>query len=136
MICALPVSNVWSMWYVVCDLLLRNKVDVKSRMWHRVIATTQQPSLQLTSPYISAGLLECCDSTLHPAMQQAAMSVLTEEAPNAKPAPMPPPVEEVRNAESTPVPVSDEEKQNAESSSIPPSNLKPQLDGEVTNETA
>eukprot|EP00177_Eucheuma_denticulatum_P008805 GFKZ01015991.1.p1 GENE.GFKZ01015991.1~~GFKZ01015991.1.p1 ORF type:complete len:598 (+),score=78.33 GFKZ01015991.1:131-1795(+) len=41
----------------------RSKVDVKSRMWHRVIASTQQPSLAITSPYVSSHHLDVTGSS-------------------------------------------------------------------------
>ncbi|PXF40573.1 ATP-dependent 6-phosphofructokinase 7 [Gracilariopsis chorda] len=45
----------------------RTKVDVKSRMWHRVIATTMQPSLSGESSHHGAsmhGLIEALDGSL------------------------------------------------------------------------
>lgn len=44
-------------------IYLASTVDVKSRMWHRVIATTLQPSLAMASPYVSRDLIEAMENS-------------------------------------------------------------------------
>lgn len=58
----------------------RTKVDVKSRMWHRVIASTLQPSLapastssMPSSPYVSHGMIEAMQNSFpHPSTSMQA----------------------------------------------------------------
>lgn len=48
-------------------------------MWHRVIATTLQPDLALTSPYGSSGFLESFDAAL--SMNQAKFDATSHGKP-------------------------------------------------------